>query len=118
MLIKYKSKNYFIEDSHKEFRLEHDLGYLKKQLVYNKIYPFLINNKNEILCLFAKFKLKKVKNNKIIVDIRLFDTEYISIFEEITKEIGFAVNPIIALNGKLVALGITPYPSEIDKSSE
>ena len=115
MKILNRENVFFIEDhDYKEVKLSYTLDNLKKQLKKDKLYPFLIDNKNKISSLFAKIRLLKVNKNKMIVEIILFDTEHKDKFLEVARDIGFAVNPLFAPNNELVALGITPYPSELD----
>ena len=114
MLLIKKSTNYIICDhNYKTLKLNWNVSKLTSHLQKEVSYPILLDNKNEVLSMYGSLKLKKCKETEIEVELKSFNHELSSFFDEVAGEGGWSVNPLM-YKEELVAIGITPIPTEID----
>jgi len=70
--------------------------------------PIIIDSRNEFSFVLGSAEFKKVEYHKIVIGLKIYETEYKNIFYDVITETGWATKLIIEF-GKLVALSITPF---------
>ncbi len=116
-LMKISDNKYNIIDHESKYdEIPYTISDIIPLIKENKLYPLLLDNKNEVLSLYGQ-SILIIDNEKIIIEIKYFNRDLQEFFDDVAGSIGWSLN-VLVFNKEIIALGITPIPKKWFKTMD